>query len=474
MRPFPIRLRLPFPHRFRRAALPASRPFFPVLAGALLATLAVPRALTLGEAQARLFRDNPDLAVLKLEIERAQDQVAEARAAWLPSLDALGSYAYTTETSRLQLDLPFPPPGGTHIDRPLGDHDRVETGLDASYALFTGFARGRKVESQRLGAKAREAQLRAARNQMSLRLASLFYAWQLAGAQSAYQEKLLQHARELEKQSQDFVKAGTAVRSRLLSAQARSRAIEVDMLTARNTRDSLAFEVLAFLSDGTDAGIRTDAGKNAGAGDSSAAMSLLADTSALSDTAWDPPGDPARPDAEALDLGAAQARAGAEALAGQKWPQLFGSAGWRYANPGLNLAGDEFMNYGILGLQLKWNLFDGSRNRAQRAQLDVQARELAEQKRRLEQDWRKSMATARLQYARSLAQYQAALASREAARAASADLKRQMDAGVATAVDWLESRNNEARAELAMEQARTLQRLARLQWDYAAGKELRF
>jgi outer membrane protein TolC len=440
----------------------------PIITGIILTNIAAPQALTLGEAQARLFRGNPDLAVLKLEVERAQDQVAEARSAWLPSVDALGSYGYTTETSRLQLDLPFPPPAGTHIDRSLGDHDRVETGLDASYVLFTGFARGRKVESQRLGVKAREAQLRAARNQMSLRLAALFYAWQLAGAQSNYQEKLLQHAHELEKQSQDFVKAGTAVRSRLLTAQARSRAIEVDMLTARNTRDSLAFEVFAFLGD------RADPGQDADPADSSMAMSLLADTSALSDTRWDMPSDPARPDAEALDLGAAQARAGAEALTGQKWPQVFGSAGWRYANPGLNLAGDEFMNYGILGLQLKWNLFDGSRNRAQRAQLDVQARELGEQKRRLEQDWRKSMATARLQYVRSLAQYQAALASREAARAASEDLKRQADAGVATGVDWLEARNNEARAELAMEQARTLQRLARLQWDYASGKELRF
>ncbi len=440
----------------------------PIFAAALLAAVAAPRALTLGEAQAKLFRDNPDLAVLKLEIERAEDQVAEARAAWLPSIDALGTYSYTTETSRLQLDLPFPLPNGTHMDRALGDHDRVESGVDASYALFTGFARGRRLESQRLGVKVREAQLRAARNQMSLRLASLFYAWQLAGAQAAYQEKLLQHARELEKQSQDFVKAGTAVRSRLLTAQARSRAVEVDMLTARNTRDSLAFEVLAFLGD------RTDAAPEGDPGDSSAAMSLLADTSALPDTAWKAPGEQARPEAEALDWGAAQARTGAEALAGQKWPQLSGSAGWRYANPGLNLAGDEFMNYGILGLQLRWNLFDGSRNRAQRAQLDVQARELAEQKRRLVQDWRKAMATARLQYSRSLAQYQAALASREAARAASADLKRQTEAGVATGVDWLEARNNEARAELAMEQARTLQRLARLQWEYAAGKELRF
>lgn len=433
---------------------------FAFLATALLTAAAAPRALTLREAQDILVRENPDLTVMKLEVERAEDQVREARAAWLPSVDALANYGYTTETSRLALDLPLPPPAGTHIDRPIGDHDRMEAGLDASYPLFTGFARGRNVEAKRLGAKAKDAQWRAARNQMSLRLASLFYAWQLANSQAGYQAKLLDHARELEKQLQDFVKAGTAVRSRLLGAQAKARAVEVDLLTAQNTRDSLAYEVVAFLG-----------GK--GALDSAGVATLAADTSAPAEPAADSSGT-FRPDAEALDLGAAQARAGSDALLGQKWPQLYGMAGWRWANPGLNLAGDAFMDYGLLGVQMKWNLFDGARNRAQRGQLDVQARELAEQKRKLEQDWRKAMAIARLQYARWTAQYAAAQASRDAAQAASADVKRQMDAGVATGVDWLEARNNEARAGLAMEQARTMQRLARLQWDYAAGKELRF
>jgi outer membrane protein TolC len=449
------------PNRWARSAYLSAL----ILSGILLAP-GRPLALTLGEAQAELFRDNPDLAVLGMEVERAEAQVREARAAWLPSLDAMGSYGYTTETSHLKLDLPVPP-AGIHVDRPIGDHDRAETGLDLSYPLFTGFARGHKVEAQRLGVKAREAQWRAARNQLSLRLAALFYAWQLAGSQAAYQEKLLQYSRELEKQAQDFVKAGTAVRSRLLSAQARSRSVEVDMLSAKNARDSLAFEVLAFLGTPEDAG-------GAAAGDTSAAAVLTADTSALPDPSWSPPRDPIRPDAEALDLGAAQARMGAQALTGQKWPQLFGTAGWRYANPGLDLAGDEFMNYGILGVQLKWNLFDGARNSAQRAQLEVQARELGEQKRKLARDWRKSMATSRLQYARWEAQYAAAQAAREAARAAAADVKRQLDAGVATDADWLEARNGEARAELAMEQARTMQRLARMQWEYASGKELRF
>jgi outer membrane protein len=421
-------------------------------------------ALSLHEAQLILFRNNPDLAILNLEIERADAQVEEAGAAWLPSVDALGSYAYTTETGHLKLDLPFPPPGGTRIDRPIGDNDRVEAGVDASYALFTGFSRGRNVEAKRAGSRAREAQWRGARNQMSLRLAALFYAWQLAGSQARYQEKTLEHARELQKQLQGFVRAGTAVRSRALAAEAKAKATEVELLAYQNTRDSLAYEFLDFL----------------GGGDSAATASpdvLAMDTAAAAEPDW---GDASasssagRPEAEALDHAVVQARMGDRALSGQRLPQVIGMAGFRYANPGLDLAGDEFMPYGILGLQLKWNLYDGSKNRAQRKQLDVQARVLREQKRKLEREWRKAMATSRLQHARWTAQFEAAKASREAAQAAALDLNKQFEAGVATGLDWLEARNNQARAEMMMEQARTMQRIALLQWEYASGKELRF
>jgi outer membrane protein TolC len=416
-------------------------------------------ALDLREAQARLFRNNPDLAILKLEVERSQHQWQEAKAAWMPSVDAMGSYGYATETSRLQLDLPFPPPAGTQIDRTLGDHDRAELGVDAGYALFTGFARGRNQQAKKSGMLAMDAQWRGARNRMSLQLAAMFHAWQLAGAQAAYQEKAVRHARELSGQLRDFVRAGTAVRSRALAAEARAKAAEVDLLTAQNLRDSLSMEVLDFIG-----------------GDDGPETRLTPDTSEAPEPDWarQPAPGTMRPDAEALEHAAAQARFGEKALAGQRLPQVFGTAGLRYANPGLNLAGDEFMPWALVGLQLKWNLVDGGRNRSQRRQLEVQARALGERKRKLENEWSKSMRIARLQHSRWKAQYEAAKASRDAAREAAADLRRQFEAGLATEVDWLEARNNEARAEMMMDQASTMQRLTMLQWDYAAGKELEF
>src|SRR5690606_26222066 len=149
-------------------------------------------------------------------------------------------------------------------------------------------------------------------------------------------------------------------------------------------------------------------------------------------------------------------------------------AGLRYANPGLNLAGDGFMPGAQVGRRLKWNLVDSGRNRFQRRQLEEQARTMDERKRKRVNEWSKGMRIARLQYSRWEAQYDAAKASRDAAREAAADLHKQFQAGLATEIEWLEARNGEARAEMMMEQARAMQLLAVLKWDHAVGKELVF
>jgi outer membrane protein TolC len=431
------------------------------LLAALAGGLSTASALTLSEAQSLLFRDNPDLAVLRLEAEKAVSQAAEAQGAWFPSVDALGNYSFTTETSTLKIDLPFPAPGGSSLERSLGDHDRVELGLDATVPLFTGFARGYSIEARQAQARSRENQALAAQNQMSLRLAFLFHGWQLADAQARYQARVADHAVRLQKQLADFMKAGTAVRSRSLAAEARAKAAEVDRLAAENARDSLALELLDFLGRG-DPGVT--------------ASSLVPDTSDAGAPPWES-GDSAggsRPEERAWEDGILQARLGSKALRGQRLPQLYGMAGMRYANPGLNMAGDEFMAYGLAGLQLKWNLFDGFRNREQRRQLDLQARVLEEQRRKQRNEWDKARQAARLQYARWTSQLEAAAASRDAAHAAAADLQKQLDLGLSTETDLMEARNNEARADLMMEQARTFRKLALLQWEYAAGKELRF
>jgi outer membrane protein TolC len=391
-------------------------------------------------------------------------------------VDALGNYLFNTETSRLVLDIPGPGGvGGTSINRVLSDHDQAELGVDATVPIFTGFARGYDVESRQAQARSRESETLAARNRLSLRLAMLFAGWQLADAQARYEARVVAYSRKLEGQLADFVRAGTAVRSRALAGQARTRSAEVDRIAAENTRDSLALEVFSFLGRGLDSAL--------GSSD------LKADTTPAPAPPWESPseGDPgdrgsgaagdsgtSRPEERAYEEGIHGLRLGQKALAGRRLPQVLGRVGVRFANPGLNVAKDEFMAYGQAALQLRWNIFDGYRNRQQRVQLELQARSLEEQRRKQRTEWEKARRSARQQYARWSAQWDAARAAREAARSAADDLQRQFELGLATEVDLMEALNNEARSELVMEQARTFRKLAMLQWEYAAGREMRF
>ncbi len=423
-------------------------------------------ALTLHEAQEILFKHNPDLSILQLEIDRSESQLQESKAAWLPSVDAIGNYAYTTETSHLKLTLPFPAPGGTTFDRALGDHDKLDLGLDATYPIFTGFTQGRNQQAKQEAVLSKKAIWQGARNQVSLKLAALYYAWQMSQLQTEYQEKILEHSQVLEKQLQDFVAAGTGIRSRALWAAAKSKAAEVELLSARNTRDSLGFELLDFLGSRDTTALKTS-------------VDAEPDSNALERPDWELPGYISEAKAEhtetiALDHATAQTRYSRQALIGQKYPQLYGLAGYRFANPGMNMTDDAFMQYGIFGLQLKWNLFDGSRNRSQRQQLEIQGRVMQEQKRKLQSEWWKTEKQSQVQYSRWDLQFQAAKASKDAAEASAKDLKRQFEVGLATGLDWLEARNQAARAEMQMAQARTMQRLALLQWRFAAGKDLRY
>ncbi len=453
--------------------LTLSVPSLPVLAILSLPGEAAP--LTLPEAQALLFRDNPDLAVQRLQAEEAQARVREAQGAWYPSVDALGNYLFNTETSRLVIDIPGPGGvGWTSISRALGDHDQAELGVDASVPIFTVFARGYQVEARQAQARSRASETLAARNRLSLRLAALFAGWQLADAQARYEARVVEYSRKLEGQLADFVRAGTAVRSRALAGQARTRSAEVDRIAAENTRDSLALEIFSFLGRGLDSALGP--------------MDLAVDTSPAPPPPWEifPEGGPdpgsgsagdsgaSRPEERAFEEGIHGLRLGQKALAGRRLPQVLGRVGVRFANPGLNMTKDEFMAYGQAALQLRWNLFDGYRNRQQRVQLELQARSLEEQRRKQRIEWEKARRSARQQYARWSAQWEAAKASREAARSAADDLQRQFELGLATEVDLMEALNHEARSGLIMEQARTFRKLALLQWEYAAGREMKF
>jgi outer membrane protein TolC len=181
-----------------------------------------------------------------------------------------------------------------------------------------------------------------------------------------------------------------------------------------------------------------------------------------------------RPEIVALDHAIVQIEKMREALRYRHFPSVFGTAGLRYGRPGLYLGFDRYMGWGLLGVQVKWNLFDGFMTQVQGAQMQRQIDFIdIERTRRLEMIAR-TFELAKRQVNSTAERLSACESAREAARALTADLRNSLAAGTVTAADYLDALVKQAQAELLVEQAKTAKKAAVLRMWYAAGKTIKY
>jgi len=132
------------------------------------------------------------------------------------------------------------------------------------------------------------------------------------------------------------------------------------------------------------------------------------------------------------------------------------------------------MGYGLFGVQLKWNLFDGFRMQADDALLQRQIDFINIERTRVIETIVRTFELAKRQVTSAAERLSASKAAREAARALTADLKNALAAGTVTATEYLDALVKQAQAELLVEQAKTHKKSALLKLWFAAGKTLKY
>jgi outer membrane protein TolC len=407
--------------------------------------------LTLPEAQKQLLSANPEILSSGVQTKIAGTQLLETRSLWHPSVNLYSTVNWFSEKQSIDM----PPPIGK---RTLGDRDRFESGVDLSLPLFTGFSRYYTVKSAGADLKAQEEIEKSVRNRLSYQLGMIYFAWELALRQVDVQKALLAQIREYSSYTRNREAAGLSTTAQVADADARLALNQAELFNIQNRTDSLKMEIL-FLIQGKDTSIAPQEYKD------------FADA-ALLDTVTAP--DTARPELKALSLGNQSLISRNRALWGKRLPQVAGLVGYRFANPGLNMGSADYMNYGVAGLQVNFNLYDGFRTRRQSLELKERIEALDLEKNRLLSRFSTDIERGRMSLKRAQLQKEAALASVKAAQESVESTRNAVDAGTATSLEYLDALSRLAQSRFLLEQSIFLIKNASLTLLFSQGKDIVF
>ncbi len=404
-------------------------------------------AMCLEQARAASHR----LAAAAHEVDRTDAAAREARAARLPTLDLVGTYAYASETMALRIGEFVP------IDVPevrFGDGNTYDLKLQASAPLYTGGALSSRARAEEAAARAAREDAASADLRLAQEVRRAFYTALGAEAQAeaarVAEGRMRRHLEEVE----GAVRAGAASEERLVEALARLRSAE----QVRIRQEGLARVEKLALGRLTGAPAREI--------EPAAELGVsLFDGGAPPDTAA-----PGRPELGALSERAARSEHLARAAKGAYYPSLAAQAAYHRAKPGVDAIDNEWMDYGTVGVTLSWSLWEWGARADRVRQARAAARGIEEQRAELEEAYRSAARTARVRLS--------AAAEQEAKAAERIDLgnRRRLlvegryRQGAATESEYLDAEDDLAAAEIDRAQARAAVRLAEADLLYALGR----
>jgi outer membrane protein TolC len=428
----------------------------------LVLSSALPAAeiLTLKQAQAMMFIKNIELNMARQEYCQKDYELNEAKSAWYPLLDLFGSYNYQNKKNTIEF------PAGSPLSRAsgrqeMGINERADMGIELTYPVTSAIINIFNVKYRQSALLAKSAQDMALKNQLSLKLGTLYFLWELSYGQMNVKKMVVAQFEATMANLKNMEAGGLSFASKVLEAQAGLENARAQLVAEENKVDSLKLELLNIVQVQDSAQVPEAYGFAV----ENSAMGVV-DTLKL---------DIYRPELAAIDVGIDQLTTYNDVLTGRKYPNLMFIAGYHYGRPELQMSNDpDYMGYAIAGLQVRFNLFDGNKITSQQQQTQQQIEIARNRKQQAIDDYTNAITSAKMQYFRAKRQKNAALISREASSAVVKDVKNSVDAGIMTPLDYQNALVSQATADLSVKQAEFMEKTALLKVYYAIGKEIRF
>jgi outer membrane protein TolC len=206
--------------------------------------------LTLRDAQNFLVKNNFDLQAGDVEIQKAAAEIAEAKSAFYPSLDASASFNYVSEKGKVKITTPPSPqtPAGSTFTSTSGQNDRTEFGLDLSYPFFTGKSRIYNFKNKETLKSAKEENLKVIKNRYSFTLGLMYSRWNLSFKQLDVRRNSVEQMARYTEQMRILHEGGVVVLSKVLEGQAKLKSAQLDYILTRDQADSLKQELLGLIN----------------------------------------------------------------------------------------------------------------------------------------------------------------------------------------------------------------------------------
>lgn len=391
-----------------------------------------------------------------LESRRAVMAGAEAAmrasdASRWPTLGLSGAYSYTSETQKLEFASPIP--GFVMPSVEFGDGNVYDAAIIARAPLFAGGALGQRARADAAAYRSTQQDFFAdsLRLLWNVRRAYFQALGAEARAQTARQAlaRMERHVREISA----AISAGWQSEEARIAAAAALRQIESARIAAE-AQASVERLKLGSLVGAPEREIFPD-------GDLDARATEIPLTTE----------SPIEARAEMLALQSRIEQSGhlTHAARGSLLPSLSAMAAYHYGKPGVNVVENEWMDYYVVGLNASWTLWDWNARKYQVKQTRAQMNILDAQKSELERSLSNREKIARLTWTSARAAREKSAERVTLERERFALVEGRWREGMASESELLDAQDDLTQAETDLAAARANERIAEVDWRYAAG-----
>lgn len=206
------------------------------------------------------LRNNKELQIARLELERSQSQLREATAALYPNLDFDFNFAYensaATKISNDRLRFGLAPDNSpierdpTFVEQSIVDPNTVNVNglLELTYDIYTGGSRGATIRREKRSVRSQQLNLETIQEETRFNITRDYYDLQNADAQVAIAQAAVEDATQSLRDAQLREQAGLGTRFEVLQAevdvanasQGLTRAISDQRTARRQLADTLS------------------------------------------------------------------------------------------------------------------------------------------------------------------------------------------------------------------------------------------